>query len=86
MTQEVHAIPSSNLISPSTPPNDGFFTIVNYKGAFSSTEANSSWLSDFGLITMESLTNANPTDINKDGITNISDFSLLLGKYGQTNK
>jgi hypothetical protein len=86
MTTEVHAIPSSNLISPNTPPNDGFFTIVNYKGAFSSTEANSSWLSDFGLITMESLNSANPTDINKDGITNVSDFSLLLGKYGQLNK
>jgi len=86
MTTEVHAIPYADLISPNTPPNDGFFTIVNYKGAFSASEANSSWLSNYGLITMESLTDANPTDINKDGITNISDFSLLLGKYGQTNK
>jgi len=86
MTTEVHAVPSSNLVSPSTPPNDGFFTIVNYKGAFSSTEANSSWLSDFGLITMESLTSANPTDINKDGITNVTDFNLLGAKFGQLNK
>ncbi len=86
MTTEVHAVPSSNQVSPNTPPVDGFFTIVNYKGAFAASEANNSWLSDYGLITMESLNSANPTDINKDGVTNVTDFNLLGAKYGQLNK
>ncbi len=86
ITTEVHAIPSTDLISASTPAADGFFTVVNYKGAFSASEKNGSWLSDSGLIAMKSLTNANPTDINQDGITNIDDFALLIGKYGQLDK
>ena len=85
MTTEVHAIPSTELVSASSAPADGFFTVVNYKGAFSASEANSSWLSEYGTVALKSLTNANPTDINKDGITNTSDFLLLVAKFGQSN-
>ena len=81
-----HAVPLSNMVSASTPPADGFFTVVNYKGAFDAAEANSSWLSSYGLITVASLANNNPTDINRDGITDINDFLILVSKFGQLDK
>ncbi len=81
-----HAVPLTNMVSSSTPPADGFFTVVNYKGAFDANEADCSWLSDYGLITMKSMANSNPTDINRDGVTDINDFAIFIGKFGQVDK
>jgi hypothetical protein len=81
-----HAVPLTNLTSASTPPADGFFTVVNYKGAFDAATPDCNWLSEYGLISLKSLGKSNPTDINQDGITDVNDFLLLLGKYGQLDK
>lgn len=63
-------------------PVDGFFTTVSYRGAFASTGDN--WLSDWSYSAVLGTTGnlaACPTDINKDGQTNISDFLLLLPQF-----
>jgi hypothetical protein len=85
-TTEIHAVPLTNQVSTSTPPSDGFFTVVNYKGAFDAAEASNSWLSGYGQLAMSSLTKSNPTDINQDGVTDINDFAIFIGKFGQLDK
>ncbi|MEI6122058.1 MAG: hypothetical protein WCQ95_00380 [Bacteroidota bacterium] len=82
-----YAVPSSNLTSTMTPPNDGFFDVVSYRGAFDATR--SSWLSTdngFMLPVASKLQNGNPTDLNNDGITDINDFSIFIGKFGQLDQ
>jgi hypothetical protein len=79
-----HVTPTSNITSTITPPADGFFSVVNFRGAFDATK--SSWLSDWALGQILTSQNANPTDLNNDGWTNVSDFSILAGKFGQKNK
>jgi len=82
-----YAVPSANITSTMTPPNDGFFDVVAYRGAFDATKG--SWLSTdngFMLPVASKLQNYNPTDLNNDGITNIDDFSILLGKFGQLDQ
>lgn len=66
-------------------PADGFFRAANYRGAFASTGDN--WLSDWsysqilgatkGLVTC-------PTDINGDGVTNVSDFLIFAPAFGSS--
>ncbi len=82
-----YAVPSSNLTSNITPPNDGFFDVVSYRGAFDATR--SSWLSTdngFMLPVASKLQNGNPTDLNNDGITDINDFSIFIGKFNQLDQ
>ena len=43
-------------------------------------------MSDCGAIAMKALANSNPTDINQDGITDINDFAIFIGKFGQLDK
>jgi len=86
-SDKYYAVPSSNLTSTMTPPNDGFFDVVTYRGAFDATK--SSWLSTdngFMLPVASKLQNGNPTDLNNDGITDISDFSIFIGKFGQLDQ
>jgi hypothetical protein len=81
-TNEYHATPLSNLSSTITAPADGFFSSVSYKGAFDgSTE--DTWISDFALVQLNTLKESNPTDLNHDGITDINDFGIFIGKFGQ---
>ncbi len=84
-TDAYYATPVTNLVSASTPPVDGFFTIVNYKGAFDANDQNGTWLSNYGLMSLSMQTQArvNPTDLNDDGVTDINDFSIFIGKFGQ---
>lgn len=59
---------------------------VAYRGAFAAT--GKPWLSTWSMAKMLQTTAGlqnNPTDINQDGVTNVSDFNLLLGKFGQPN-
>lgn len=94
-TDNYHAVPSTNLPSAAngnaaiTPPitTDHFFDIVSYRGAFDATKG--SWLSKdngFTIPVSDKLQNDNPTDLNNDGVTNISDFSIFIGRFGQLDK
>ena len=92
-SDKYHAVPTTNLPSAAngnaamTPPKDGFFDIVSYRGAFDATK--SSWLSTdngFTIPVSSNLQNDNPTDLNNDGVTDINDFSIFIGKFGQLDK
>lgn len=80
ITDPYHAIPATNLTSTLTAPNDGFFSQVNFRGAFDATRSNN-WLSGWAQNQLQTLQNANPTDLNGDGITNVSDLGILLTRY-----
>lgn len=80
-------IPTNNIATTITAPADGFFTPAAYRGAFDATKP--SWLSGWAYATVLKTSaglQSNPTDINQDGITNVTDFNLLLGKFNQPNK
>jgi len=80
ITSMYHVIPVTNLTSPVTAPNDGFFTPVNYRGAFPAGSDNT-WLSSWALIKMQTLYENNPTDLNRDGKTDIDDYSIFLSRF-----
>ena len=76
-----------------TAPNNGFFTPVTYRGAFSSTD---NWLCNwsasdaFGFLAYPagftcSIVQPCPADLNGDGVVNASDLAGLLGGWGPTN-
>ncbi len=76
-------IPGADIGPVTTPPVDGFFSPVTYRGAFKTGQK--SWLSDYTINALVGLEgNLIPciTDINTDGNTNTSDFLLLLGAFG----
>ncbi len=79
-----HATPVTNITSSMTPPADGFFSVVNYRGAFDATKA--SWLSEWALNQVLTSQSSNPTDLNNDGITSTPDFNIFVGKFGQVNQ
>ncbi|NVO20403.1 MAG: hypothetical protein HXX13_11920 [Bacteroidetes bacterium] len=78
-----HMTPTSNITSSITPPADGFFSVVNYRGAFDASKG--SWLSDWALEQIPTSQSSNPTDLNNDGVTDINDFNIFVGKFGQPN-
>jgi hypothetical protein len=64
-------------------PADGFFRAANYRGAFASTGDN--WLSDWSYSQILGATKglvSCPTDINGDGVTNVSDFLIFAPAFG----
>jgi hypothetical protein len=84
MTDPFHVIPAVNLMSTMTAPNDGFFTPVSFKGAFDANKK-ANWLSDWAIVQMQTLQNSNPTDLNGDGVTDILDFGIFVGRFGYTD-
>ncbi len=78
------AVPfTTNIVAPA----DGFFTPENYRGAFAPGQP--SWLSGWAYATVLKTTaglQSNPTDINQDGVTDINDFNIFIGKFGQLDK
>jgi len=82
-TNPFHATPISNITSSITPPADGFFSVVNYRGAFDATKG--SWLSDWALAQVLTSYQSNPTDINNDGVTDVNDFNQLATRFGKAN-
>jgi len=78
-----HATPLTNITSSLTPPADGFFSTVNYRGAFDANKA--SWLSEWAYAQVLTSQQSNPTDLNNDGVTNIDDFGIFVPKFGQPN-
>jgi hypothetical protein len=76
--------PALNITGCPTPPSDGFFRPANYRGAFSS-DSKDNWLSDWSYSKVIGATKglvACPTDINADGVTNVTDFLQLLIQFG----
>lgn len=68
-------------------PIDGFFDAANYRGAFAPSLNNENWLSDWTYSQVLNATNgvlACPTDINNDGVTNVSDFLIFSGQFGSS--
>jgi hypothetical protein len=66
-------------------PTDGFYEPATYRGAFSSENAN--WLSDWSYSNMVGAIKgivACPTDINQDGVTDVNDFLIFSGQFGQS--
>jgi hypothetical protein len=64
-------------------PVDGFFTPAPYRGAFAPTGEN--WLSDWSYSAVIGTTQgvaACPTDINKDGVTDVNDYLIFLPAFG----
>ncbi|MEI8116958.1 MAG: hypothetical protein WCH03_05420 [Flavobacteriia bacterium] len=99
MTQGTNTITTKNDVIPSitggTLPsscssavNDGFFSIANYSGAFNPSNTNKgSWLSDWTysqVLNAATGLQACPTDINNDGVTNVSDFLIFSGQFGSS--
>lgn len=88
VTTPVDAIPNpavSTTGCSTTPPSDGFYTPVGYRGAFDTD--GQSWLSPWAYSTVQQTVaglQPCPTDVNADGITNNSDFLQLLGKFNQS--
>ena len=76
--------PALNITGCPTPPSDGFFRPANYRGAFSS-DSKDNWLSDWSYSKVIGATKglvSCPTDINADGVTNVTDFLQLLTQFG----
>jgi hypothetical protein len=64
---------------------DPFFSVANYRGAFAPSNNNESWLSDWSYSQVLNATKgvvACPTDFNKDGVTNVTDFLQFSGQFG----
>lgn len=64
-------------------PVDGFFVPAPFRGAFASTGDN--WLSDWSYSSVLGAPKgvvACPTDINKDGTTDVNDFLIFLPAFG----
>ena len=80
-------IPNPALSTAGCPvaPVDGFFVPASYRGAFASTGDN--WLSDWSYSAFLGTTKglvACPTDIDKDGDTDVDDFSIFAPAFGTT--
>jgi hypothetical protein len=85
VTDEYDAVPNPAVAAVAAAPQDGFFSPVNYRGAFDGGAAN--WMKDWtfpGLIQATQGLVTCPTDINNDNVTNVSDFLILLGQFNNT--
>ena len=66
-----------------TLPTDGFFTAVNYRGAFAPNSE--PWTTDWtyhSVIGTDKTGVECPTDLNNDATTNGEDLLIVLGKFG----
>jgi hypothetical protein len=83
ITDQYDAIPSNNLTSTITPPLDGFFKPVNFRGAFESGKPN--WMADWTFSALIDASNGLvpcQNDVNNDGVINVQDFNSVLGAFG----
>ena len=87
VTTPLNPVPTTDIASSITAPQDGFFTPVSYRGAFKAGEK--SWLSGWTYSTLlQNISGLQTcyTDINGDGKTDNVDFLQLLGKFNQNCK
>lgn len=64
-------------------PSDGFYEPTTYRGAFAGE--NDNWLSDWSygnLVGAMKGVAACPTDLNKDGVTDVNDFLIFAPAFG----
>lgn len=76
--------PALSVAGCPTAPVDGFYRAAAYRGAFSSNPKEN-WLSDWSYSQMLGTTKglvSCPTDINADGVTNVSDFLIFAPAFG----
>jgi hypothetical protein len=67
-----------------TVPYNGFFETANYRGAFSSVNGEN-WLSNWSysqVLNSTSGVRSCATDLNLDGVTNVSDFLIFAPAFG----
>ncbi len=85
VTNPYNLVPAAGTASsPEVAPVDGFFTPANYKGAFK-PGTTSPWTANWTLAALLETDNALvacPTDINKDGQTDVNDFLELNSAFG----
>ena len=77
--------PALTVVGCPVPPVDGFYVQAAYRGAFASTGTN--WLSDWTYSEFLNMTKGLqpcPTDINKDGTTDVNDFLIFAPAFGTT--
>jgi hypothetical protein len=75
--------PSLSVAGCPVAPADGFFRVANYRGAFASTGDN--WLSDWSYSQVLNATKglvSCPSDLDKDGDTDVSDFLIFAPAFG----
>ena len=75
--------PALTVVGCPVAPADGFFKVANYRGAFASTGDN--WLSDWSYSQVLGATKglvACPTDLDKDGDTDVDDFQIFAPAFG----
>ncbi len=76
--------PALTVVGCPVAPADGFFRVANYRGAFSSV-AGENWLSDWSYSKVLGATKglvACPTDLDKDGDTDVDDFQIFAPAFG----
>ena len=75
--------PVNNITTTIAPPADGFFSVVKYRGAFDAKKPY--WISEWAINQIQTYEEANPTDLNKDGVTDVNDFNIFISRYGKEN-
>ncbi len=74
--------PNINVSAANRPPNDGFFDLVSYKGAFE--PGATPWTAGYTVAALlgtdTSLVDC-PTDTDRDGDTDVDDLLQLIGSY-----
>ena len=84
-TGALNPVPVVDVTSPEVPPVDGFFSGVNYKGAFK--PGAQPWTAGWTVSQLIGIDNsivACPEDINGNGVVNVDDFLQLLGAFNTT--
>lgn len=82
VSDNIDVVPSSNLATTCIAPADGFFTPVNFRGAFDATKK--PWLNKWAYTSVINVIPGLapcPTDLNADGQTNTSDFLIFVAQF-----
>ena len=82
VSDNIDVTPSPALTTSCFPAADGFFTPVNYRGAFDATKK--PWLNKWALTSVINIIpglSPCPTDLNADGFTNTSDFLIFVAQF-----
>jgi len=78
----VPEVGTPGIISSNLPPNDGWFDVVNFKGAFK--PGAEPWTAGWSVGALVQLDNSLvecPTDVDRDGDTDVDDLLQLIGSY-----
>ncbi|MEI7594727.1 MAG: hypothetical protein WCK02_03190 [Bacteroidota bacterium] len=79
-TNPFHVTPLTNIASTITAPADGFFSAVNFRGAFDANKT--SWLSEWALNQVLTSQQTTPSDLDNDGDVDVDDLSIFVNAFG----